>query len=65
MVPSLGASVELMVYHIQTKLQTEISESLKHDLESILYKYGQAVAANEIAEKEQWKQEALAEYKHF
>jgi hypothetical protein len=48
-------ATEKLIYFIQTKLQLEIPESLRHDIETTLWNYGQEVANNEKKDKEYWQ----------
>ncbi|MED1863408.1 hypothetical protein P4V41_08060 [Fictibacillus nanhaiensis] len=52
---SLQAYENYLVYMIQTKLQCEVPESLKHDIVTSLYEYGEFVGSTYKNEKDYWQ----------
>jgi hypothetical protein len=54
---------ERLVYMIQTKMQSEISDDLRHDIETTLWNYAKEFAKNETKEKEHWKTKFFREGK--
>jgi hypothetical protein len=52
-------ATEKLIYMIQTKLQLEIPESLRHDIETTLWNYGQEVSKVYKQERDDWKERFL------
>lgn len=58
-VMSLQGYENYLVYMIQTKLQCEIPEHLKHDIASTLFNYGEFVSSTYKQERDDWKERFL------